>query len=201
MGVWGTIGGAVAGGVCGFLSSMGVFLIGRHADKRGKIKVYYRFVADKDDQSPWGIQLYGSYIRLHIPAIFEIQNTSNTSRVVRDLSAELYYGKCFVAKMLQITESINTPIGDVREDKVKEKYGTEKGSYSFVIEPKSIQRQNLVFLYEIPQNEVDNKRFDRIAISYYDESDEKKVFIAKKVLAGWDMHDTQADDEWILLRE
>ena len=199
MGVWGTIGGAVAGGLCGFLSSLGMYSIGRHADKRGKIKVYYKFVVERDDQSPWGIQVYDQYIRIHIPAIFEIQNTSNTTRVVRDLCAELYNGKMFVAKMLQITESTYSSIWGTGEEKIKEKYGTEKGSYSFVIEPKSIQRQNLVFLYEIPQKEVDNNIFDTIAISYYDESDKKKVFIAKKELAGWEMHDTQADDEWILL--
>lgn len=190
----------LVGGMIGFLSSIGMYIVERFVDRKGRIKVYYRFINHKNDQKSWGIRDHGQEVALLIPAVFELQNTSNSTRVIRDLNAELYDGKSFVAKMIQIECSVNTHTsGGKVKSETTEAFGTENGSYSFVLPPRSIQKQRVEFLLRIPKEETEKKQFNRIDISYYDEMDKKHSYIAKLGLDGWNMTGQVADNEWILL--
>lgn len=186
---------ALVGGLIGFVSSLGIMIAQHIFDKKGRISIYYKFISQKDNRKkPWGIyENKLDTIDLIIPAVFEFQNTTNTTRVLRDVHVSIYKHNQFVAKLRQIERS-----GDKTTTK-ESKYGTENGSYSFVLHPRSIQKQEVCFVYEISENEASKKDFDTIRISYYNEKDKKISYIAKENITGWKIGNQSPDIEWIKL--
>ena len=60
-------------------------------------------------------------------------------------------------------------------------YGSDKNSYSFVIPPMSIQKQECEFTYEIPISDINKYSFDQIRFSYYDEKN-RIVYINEEIV-------------------
>lgn len=73
--------------------------------------------------------------------------------------------------------------------------------YSFVIQPRSIQREHCAYAYKIKKEEIGKYMFDDIRLSYYDEKDKKHLFSVRKIENAWTMKQMNGDDDWILLKE
>ena len=165
---------ALVGGVIGFMSSLGILIAQHIFDIKGRVSIYYKFISQKNNQEPWGVYEEPlSEIKIIIPAVFEFQNTTNTTRVLRDVHASIYKRNQLVAKLIQIEKTGTHNIMANKNTMTDTLFGTENGSYSFVLQPRSIQKQRVMFAYKINKNEVAKYDFDTIRISYYDEKDKK----------------------------
>ena len=74
-------------------------------------------------------------------------------------------------------------------------YGDTNGSYSFVIEPTSIKRENCVYLYKISYEDTEAMSFDTIALQYFDEKNVLKTYRVRKY-AGWQVKNNAVDNDW-----
>ena len=135
-----------------------------------------------------------------IPIVFEVQNTSNTTRVIRDVSLLLYSGNTFVEKMLQSSGKHVTrrTVNTVTETK-DYLFGAEKGSYSFVLPPRSIQRQECEYCYVIYPEEKEQKFFDTIIARYYDERNKAHTFKVMSFDKVWTNEYFEPDKDWCVL--
>lgn len=191
----------LVGAAIGFVSSVGIIIVERLIDRKGKLSIFYKFIDSAVTQHSWGI-LHSENNRLvfDVPVAFELQNTSNTTRVIRNLNLELYKGDVLVSKMKQMEKGVKRTLTNVNGnyqingDPVY--YGTDNGSYSFVLNPRSIQKQKCDFSLSINEEEKDKYDFDTIKICYYDEKDYKKSYISKTGLKGWTLGDNKPDKEW-----
>lgn len=160
----------VIGAVLGFLLSIVTVIVERHLDRQGKLHLFYKLVHHKANSKPPQIYKQGEFVHLILPMFFEFQNTSNTSRVIRDVCLHLFKNGKQVAKMkqAQFVTSEKTRGGETVENTIIE-FGGEKNSYSFVLPPLSIQRQQCCFVLQINTTDIDNMQFDEIRFCYYDE--------------------------------
>ena len=132
-----------------------------------------------------------------IPIVFEFQNTSNTTRVIRDVSVYLYDGKKFVAKMKQMDYlHITHRKGNSVSGEEDYYFGTDKGSYSFVIPPRSIQRQECEYMYVINASEISDNKFDRAKAGYFDERNKARYFEIRRIDNCWENKMYPIDEEW-----
>lgn len=85
----------VVGAGIGIVASVATMLGQQWIDKKGKLHIFYRFTYQKGfGKTGWGFgNSESSNIFFSIPVEFELQNTSNTTRVIRDLSLLLYDGE------------------------------------------------------------------------------------------------------------
>lgn len=201
---WNEILYVLVGAVIGFLGSIIVLLAERALDKKGTIQIFYRRTSQCGmSRSGWGVDKSGDgRLYLTIPVVFEIQNTSNMTRVIRDVSLLLYSGDTLVGKMYQapgihITDRIN---GEITAEK-DYKFGAEKGSYSFVLPPRSIQRQECEYLYIIQTNEKEEKSFNKVVVRYFDERNRSHIFNFLSIENGWEQKYFEPDTDWNVLAE
>lgn len=191
----------IVGGAIGFVSSAGIVILERILDRVGRLKIFYKFIHVKFDDASWGVRNNIDKQTLIIPFYFELQNTSYSTRVIRDLSVEAYFGEKRVFRLRQVERGeYSKREGDIVIDKTSETYGGEKGSYSFVLPPRSIQKQKCEYVYSIMKADAEKYNFDRLKISYFDERDKKKEYTAKTELTGWKMGTQKADHEWVRLK-
>ena len=192
----------VIGAAIGFVASVGAILIERMVDSCGKVKLYYVLVGGREKHRSYGFSIaQNGDLVFVVPMIIEIQNTSRTARVTRDVCLELYNNGVKVADMLQIFMTGN----EVKKNGITTRtestdYGTDKNSYSFVIEPRSIQRQLCSFMYSIPDKEKDSETFDEVKLRYFDEHDKKRVFSIRKIDKCWVPAQFHGDDDWQLIK-
>lgn len=144
----------IIGAVLGFALSILTFIIQNLMNRSGKIRFFIKTSVDKKTQKEAG---YCNGRNLHIPVVIEIQNTSNASKIVRDLCLYLYKGNKCIAKMIQATQS-----GNGNEAVL---YG-DNGSYSFVMQASSIKKYTFYFVMK-SDILID---FNKIKICYYNES-------------------------------
>ena len=189
----------ILGAALGLISSFLTIIVQRIMDRKGKLNVFYKFTNQKGmNGDSWGFyDNNDGYVSFILPIVYEFQNTSNTSRAIRDMRIHLYKGESHIAKMKQL-DLIH--ITTLRGSQVKGEedcfFGTDKGSYSFVIQPRSIQRQECEYMYKIGYQELSVNMFDTIVASYYDEKNKIKYFRLKKIERCWDDQTYQADDDW-----
>ncbi len=139
------------GAIIGFLASIVVMIVERSLDRKGKINIFYRCIQHPGTSNfPIRFVDNSEYVFL-LPINFEIQNTSNVPRVIRNVDVLLYYGKNFVGRMRQIK---NVKIGSEKE---QYDFGCEKSSYSFSILPRSIQTQLCDFIFFVKVSEKEEK--------------------------------------------
>lgn len=194
----------VIGACIGFLASIIVLVLERSLDKKGKINVYYRRTNQRGmDGLGWGFDLSGDGRQyLTIPVVFELQNTSNTTRVIRDVSLLLYSGKTFVGKMYQLPGMhITKRKGSQVTGEEDYHFGSEKGSYSFVLPPRSIQRQECEYIYAIYPKDKAASFFDTVIARYYDEKSKAHTFKLMNIDNVWEEKHYAMDEEWLVLNE
>lgn len=161
--------GTIIGGLIGFLSSLGVQIAMRALDRKGKLSFYNRI--NSSFSQDWGFFSADGNITFVVPLELECQNTSNVTRVVRDVSLSLWRDGIEVKRMRQ-TQGIykeNKRKGVV-QSRDSFALGDEKGSYSLVVPPRSIKKMNCFFTCGQERN-IQDITFDEIRISCYDERD------------------------------
>lgn len=163
------------GGIIAILSSVATFVATKLIDRHGKLKIYAKIVYAKTKAGQtWGFFTGQDDMYFQIPLWIEIQNTSNTTQVVRNLNACLYRNNKEVSLMTQINKIGDTILAN-------------NGAYSFVIEPRSIQKFDCHFT--IKKSNVSGEGFfDEIKLIYFNENDKREIFHLIKI---------NEDDCWI----
>ena len=185
----------VIGAILGFALSIITTLVNKAIDKHGKMRIFYKLVYQKSTGQKARIDQNGGDTYLTIPLYFELQNTSNTARVIRDVCLYLYNNGKEVAKMIQIQYT-----KDSKTNEVKNSFGGEKNSYSFVLPPLSIQKQECEFLYKVPTTKIDEFAFDEIRCSYFDEKNRPMECVFCKAERGWDSIDFNYENNYFELK-
>lgn len=201
---WNEIIYVLVGAVIGFVGSIIVMLAERALDKKGAIQIFYRRTNQRGmKRCGWGFDEYtDGRLGITIPVVFEVQNTSNTTRVIRDVSLLLYSGNTFVGKMFQSSgKHITTRTGGEITGTRDYMFGAEKGSYSFVLPPRSIQRQECEYCYVIYPNEREEKVFDTIIARYYDERNKAHAFKFMSIDKVWTKAYFEPDEDWCMLED
>lgn len=192
----------VIGALIGFGASIATIIIERRLDRQGKINIFYRITYQAGTNGvSWGFEKDADGILyFSVPVDFEFQNTSNTTRVIRDVSVLLFHGKKEVKKMAQLNHMTIKHREGTSEPKVSQEYfGTENGSYSFVLQPRSIQRQSCEYLLSIRHNEMQEIMFDQIKLQYYDENNQKHIGFMREIKDCWNDQEFAVDEDWVLL--
>lgn len=194
----------IIGALIGLVSSITIIIVERLLDKHGKLRIYYKFSNQIGAAwTGWGFdEGQGDRLYFCVPVVYEIQNTSNVTRVIRDLSLWLYDDNKKVAKMVQVERhqtTIKERNATTEEQEIA--FGSEKGSYSFVIQPRSIQRQKCEYITAIDSNEIDNYKFNFVKATFYDESGKQKCFTIRAIDNCWELKRYAADKEWAALND
>jgi len=175
----------IIGAAIGFISSIGTTIVAELIRKKGKVKLYYKIVFSKYHNGwTWGFRDGSDGTVFEVPLWIEIQNTSNAVRVIRDLNILLFSEGKELSQMMQITN-------------FKDVWYGNKGAYSFVLQPGSLNKYDLHFL--IKKNEMgDNFKFDEIRLRYFDERDKKHIFVLEKIEQCWEMGSLNRESIWKL---
>lgn len=192
---WFEISLVVIGAVLGFALSIVTTLINKAIDKHGKLHLFYKLVYQKSSGKKARIDSQSGETYLTIPLYFEFQNTSNTARVIRDVCLYLYNNGSQVAKMIQIQYT-----RDSSTNEVKNSFGGDKNSYSFVLPPLSIQKQECEFLYKVTTSKIEELPFDEIRFSYFDEKNRVMECLFCKAEQGWNGIDFNYENEYFELK-
>ena len=191
----------VIGAAIGFIGSVLTIIAQKAIDKKGEIKIYYKFSNVKSwFNGGWGFEKNNSNLcALIIPICFEFQNTSNTTRVIRDVSLSLYNNSNKVCRMLQINKSEETHYKGTNI-KIDEPsfFGGPNETYSFVLPPTSIQKQKCEYIYHIGYDKREDKKFNKIVLSYFDEKDKVHSFEIREIEGNWEPAKFKSDYEWTL---
>lgn len=185
----------VIGAILGFALSITATIVNKAIDKYGKMRIFYKLVYQKSTGEKARLYTNGEYTFLTIPLYFELQNTSNTARVIRDVCLYLYNNGKQVEKMIQIQ---CTRDSDTKE--IKNSFGGEKNSYSFVLPPLSIQKQECEFCYKVPTSKIGEFAFDEIRFAYFDEKNRVMECLFCKAEQGWDGIDFNYENEYFELK-
>lgn len=158
------------GAVLGLLSSVMIIIVERIMQKWGKLRIYYRFSNCPEPKCGWGFEEKNAQtVEFWAPIRFEIYNSSNVTKILRDMSIVLYKNESFVQKMIQIEYRIvSHKSGHAVIDKETIFYGGEKGAYSFMITPQTIMPLECEYCIRLKRQEVEMGLFNNMRISYYD---------------------------------
>lgn len=182
---------SIVGGIIGFVASIGALTAEKIWDRCEKLRIFYRIRDGKEPVDKFGTaNATDGSLTFIVPMVFEIQNTSNMMRILRDVSLNLYYKGSFMDEMIQIGQFGN-------DEKAKE-YGGDKQSYSFVIQPRSIQKVVGTFMY-VQKEDNENYDFDEIRIKYFDEKNRMKEHHIRFIKEPWSQRYIKGDDDWILV--
>lgn len=189
----------IVGGAIGFLSSVGTLLVTRGIDRIGKIKIYCKRTSSQD--YCWGFWGHKEYMSFLLPMDFEFSNTSNRAVLLRDVSIEIYREGTPLLRMKQGTGAIKRrAVNGAVESEEKFAFGGENSSYSFVLQPRSIQKQKCLFLLNANQEGMQELRFDEIRLSYFDEKDRRHCYPVAPVKGDWMRAEMDADCNWIRVK-
>ncbi len=186
--------GTLIGGLIGFLSSLGVQIAMRALDRKGKLSYYGRI--NSSFSHDWGFFSADGKMTFVIPLELECQNTSNVTRVVRDISLSLWRNGVEISRMLQ-TQGIYSEHKNNGEVESRDSFalGDVNGSYSLVVPPRSIKKINCFFTCRLEQN-VQDISFDEIRISCYDERDYLHRSRLMELDGNWKEHLMPMEDTW-----
>ena len=141
------------GGIIGIVASVGTMILEKMWDRAGRLKVFYMIRSTKNNAvETFGTSESDSGPAFVVPLVFELQNTSNNTRVMRDVSVLMYKDGKYVDEMIQVGHS-----GVKGED--QQEYGGDNQSYSFVILAKSIHKIYGTYIYALGWNPEKKARF------------------------------------------
>lgn len=191
------------GAAIGLIASLATTVIQRALDRNGKVNIFYKFISPKSSSHDgWGFRDSGDgNIYFSIPVAYEIQNTSNVARVIRDVNLLLFKDNCLVGSMVQINKMISKSTTGGISQESEYYYGSENGSYSFVLAPSSIQKQECHYTIKCPFHDKENKFFNQVVLRYYDEKNKAHYFVVKDICGNWNEKIFEPDTEWILLNK
>lgn len=184
---------ALVGGALGFAASIGALIAERIWDRAGSLKIFY--VIKSSHQQPFdtfGASDSDNGPTFVVPLVFELQNTSNTTRVMRDVSVLMYKDGQYVDEMLQIGQA-----GE--KNKEHREYGSDNQSYSFVIQAKSIHKIYGTYVYAPGYDPAKKLDFNEIRLRYFDEKNKAREYHIRYIDNPWEQRNMDGDENWILL--
>lgn len=186
---------SLIGGAIGFIASMCVLVVEKVWDKLGSLKIFYRIISGGEQiVEKFGTTRATDGTNLFIiPMVFELQNTTNTTHVIRDVSINLYYQGRYIDKMIQVNK--------IENDENSKAYGGENQTYSFVVEAKSIRKVYGTFIYTPKRGNLEEYEFDEIRLKYYDEKNRMREFHIRYVNEPWKQKNIAGDIDWIELKD
>lgn len=186
----------IIGAAIGFVSSIGTIIVTNLMNSHGKVKIYYKIVCSKVNSGhTWGFYKGVNGLSFEVPIWFEVQNTSNTVKVIRDLNILLFNDGKEICQMIQANK---TEIK--KDDSVKEVLFGNEGAYSFMLQPRSIEKYDCHFL--IKQNDIGEKsQFNEIWLRYFDEKDKSHKYLLKKVDHCWELGNLEKEGIWQLAKK
>lgn len=184
---------ALVGGALGFAASIGALIAERIWDRAGSLKIFYVIRSShKKAIDTFGVSDSESGPAFVVPLVFELQNTSNTTRVMRDVSILMYKDGKYVGEMIQIGEA-----GE--KDKEKREYGSDNQSYSFVVQAKNIHKIFGTYVYAPGLDPAKKQDFNEIRLRYFDERNRSREYHMRYIDNPWEQRDIEGDENWILL--
>ena len=195
------------GALIGFAFSMITTIILRVIDKAGKLNIFFRFsVPQGGNYEKWGFEHIDDKkhfenqdkgLAFIVPIFYEFQNTSNTTRVIRDVSLLLCKDNRFIVNMTQITKTVTEKkSGGSCIEKKENVFGGENGSYSFVLPPRSIQKYECQYIHTFEPARPNEYIFNKLVLRYFDENNKQHFFELKDLSNLWDNHNYRVDREW-----
>ena len=174
------------GAVIGLASSLITTIINSLLKNKGSIKIYTKIIAPKlSGERSWGVLNTGNEMRFIVPLKIQIQNTTEVSQVVRNLNILLFNNGKEICSMKQINNTDRFIFAN-------------EGSYSFVIEPKSLKEYECFFM--IKRNNLSGTDdFDELKLSYFDTKNRHNVFKLKDIDNAWENNNKNFDSDWILM--
>ena len=185
----------IVGAILGFVLSIFTTIVNKAIDKHGKMRIFYKLVYQKITGQKAGVESVDGDTYITVPLYLELQNSSNTSRVLRDVCLYLYKEGKKIGKMKQVQYTQNSKTKEITSN-----FGGEKNSYSFVLPPSSIQKQECEFMYIIPTSKINETSFDEIRLSYFNEKNQVMECLFCKAERGWEGIDFNYEDEYFELK-
>lgn len=133
----------------------------------------------------------GEGLIMRVPVWLDVCNTSGVSRIVRNVSLFAYYNKKLVAEFAQIQA---VDIGG------KRKMLGDQGSYTVVVPGNSARRFSMEFMVKEQDVSKENKQFDELVFTYFDEKDKINAFHFIDVQNCWIEGPMHSEDRWITLK-
>ena len=104
----------LVGAAIGFVSSIGVIIAQRIIDRAGNLELYTKVVYNRSlGSGTWGFHKNANGIVLNVPLWIEIQNLSNSTRILRDINLVLVSKGKEVATMIKAIEWIPKAKGHI----------------------------------------------------------------------------------------
>lgn len=189
----------IIGAIIGFISSMLAIAVQRFWDKLGKLSIFYAFSHSYGEEcKSWGFERGAcGTIYFCIPVRYEFQNTSNVPRIIRNLNILLYKDKKLVAEMKQIEHvKVTKRSGEKIVDEDDMYLGGDKGAYSFVVLPRSIQRQECEYMLTIDKDQSCKYEFNTIKARYYNEKNKAVIYTLRTLDCCWNDENFDSDEDW-----
>lgn len=183
------------GAVIGALATLVATWLTKKLQTSGKVSLFAKMVYSKssaDKACGYYRSQMGPGLYLRIPLWLDIVNTSGISRIVRNVNLYAYSDKKQLAAFTQIQR-----IGDGESAIL---LGNNE-AYTFVIPPNNACRFDVEFMLAERDLSADEKEFDEIILSYFDEKNRIHAFHLMNVDFCWVGKKIPMEKQWITLDE
>lgn len=186
-------GSALLGSVIGAVATLLATWMSQKMQANGKLSLHLKMVNTKGAiNKPWGF--YRSQLKtglfMQVPLWLDVCNTSGISRTVRNVNLYAYKDKKEVASFTQIQR-----IGD-GDSKIA--LGDNE-SYTLVIPANSARRFDLDFMLHESDIPTEDKSFDELILTYFDEKNKIHAFHFVDMDQCWGEGALKPKKEWITL--
>ena len=189
---------ALLGAVIGVVGSLSTVFLTKAVQEHGKITLHARIVGSRIDAAhrTWGYIQTDQGISFHVPLWLDICNTSDVSRIVRNVNLCIVKDRTIVADFTQFQgngidprEPNTTIVGNA-------------GAYSFVVPPNSVLRTEVEFGIKKSDLPPEDQEFNRVYLTYFDEKDCLKVFFLEKIpTPQWIVGELPRSKRWKTLQK
>ena len=126
-------------------------------------------------------------LTMRVPIWLDVCNTSGIPRIVRNVSVSAYRNKKLLVEFAQIQA---VDIGG------KRKALGDQESYTVVVPENSARRFSMEFILKKKDIQADNKQFDELVLTYFDEKNQINAFHFMNVQKCWTEGPTHTEDVW-----
>lgn len=189
---------ALLGAVIGVAGSLSTVFLTKAVQKHGKITLHARIVGSRIDAAhrTWGYIQTKQGIAFHVPLWLDICNTSDVSKIVRNVNLCIVKDRTIVADFTQFQGNGTDP----REPNTT--IVGNAGAYSFVVPPNSVLRTEVEFGIKKSDLQPEDQEFNSVYLTYFDEKDCLKVFFLEKIPAPqWIIGELPRSKRWKTLQK
>lgn len=188
-------GAALLGSVIGAAATLFATWMTKKMQESGELSLHLKLVNTKGTiNKPWGFykSQMNSGLFMQVPLWLDVCNTSGIPRILRNVNLYAYSNKTEVAAFTQIQR-----IGD-GESAVK--LGDNE-SYTLVVPGNSARRFDLDFILHEQELPEDNRNYDELILTYFDEKNTIHAFRFTEVEKCWTEGSLSVPKNWITLNK